>query len=346
MSPSGSGQRYRVERRLRDPSRRRQPAPARVVRAWRRLSAERRLAALAATCLFLTLFLPWYQETVIEGCRRSLCSTGASLTGWAAFSFVEAAVLLVAAGVLVLLFTRAEGRAFHLPGGDGGVITVAGIWTCVLIVWRVFDKEGTSPRGQLATTAGIEWGIFVALGVAALLAYSGSRIRRARDPEPPLPGERRGPEPRTQRAEPLQPRAPRAEPRTEPLSEPSRPGTPVVRRRPRSLELDVDPDATAEYRLPPRTRVPPVAAAPEPLAEEPTRVTARDEPVAEGPTQVTARDEPATDGDPTEERPPRSSTHPFDSGEIAKLGIAEPPASRLRRIPSRFAPSEPDAPDS
>ena len=118
----------------------------------------------------------------------SLRSVSASLTGWGAFSFVEAAVLLVAAAVLMLLFVRAEGNAFHVPGGDGGVITFAGFWTCVLIVWRMFDKQGTTGHGQFATTSGIEWGIFIALGVAALLTYAGTRIRQAHEPEPPLPG--------------------------------------------------------------------------------------------------------------------------------------------------------------
>ncbi len=165
----------------------------RLVRVWRRLPSERRLAAVAALALFLTLFLPWYQETVIAGGVGSLRSVSATLTGWAAFSFVEAAVLLVAAFVLALLFIRAEGRAFHVPGGDGGVITAAGFWTCVLIVWRMFDKEGTSGHGQVATTSGIEWGIFIALGVAGVLTYAGTRIRRAHEPEPPLPGDAASP---------------------------------------------------------------------------------------------------------------------------------------------------------
>jgi hypothetical protein len=166
--------------------------PGRIARAWRGLPSERKLAAGAAFGLFLSLFLPWYQETVIaSGTTPALRSASASLTGWGAFSFVEAAVLLVAIGVLVLLFVRAEGKAFHVPGGDGGVITAAGIWAAVLIVWRMFDKEGTTGHGQFATTAGIEWGIFVALGVAALLAYAGTRIRAAHEPEPPLPDERR-----------------------------------------------------------------------------------------------------------------------------------------------------------
>ena len=160
------------------------------MRAWRALPHERRLAAYAAVGLFLTLFLPWYQETVIApGKATHLQSASATLTGWGAFSFVEAAVLLVAAGVLTLLFQRAEGRAFHLPGGDGSVITAAGLWTCVLIVWRIFDKQDTSSHNQFATTSGIEWGIFIALAVAAFLAYAGSRIRAAHRPEPPLPGE-------------------------------------------------------------------------------------------------------------------------------------------------------------
>jgi hypothetical protein len=168
-------------------------ATTRLARAWRALPHESRLAGFASIGLFLTLFLPWYQVTLIAPEKKGLQSASASITGWGAFSFVEAAVLLVAAGVLVLLFQRAEGRAFHLPGGDGGVITAAGLWTCLLIVWRIFDKQGATTNGPSATTSGIEWGIFFALGAAAFLAYAGSRIRAAHRPEPPLPGEDNAP---------------------------------------------------------------------------------------------------------------------------------------------------------
>lgn len=164
-------------------------AIVRLVRVWQALTADRRLAAFAAIGLFATLFLPWYQETVITANRARLQSVSASVTGWGAFSFVEAALLVVVAGVLTLLFQRAEGRAFHLPGGDGFVIMLAGGWACVLVVWRIFDKQGTSSHGQLATTWGVEWGIFIALAVAGLLAYAGARVRAARQPEPPLLGE-------------------------------------------------------------------------------------------------------------------------------------------------------------
>lgn len=162
---------------------------SRLRRAWQSLPPERRAAAVAAFALFATLFLPWYQQTAIAtgaGGRR-LQSLAGSLTGWGAFSFVEAAVLLVSLSVLVLLFKRAEGSAFHLPGGDGWAITFAGAWTCFLIVWRMFDKSGTTNHGYYATSVGVEWGIFAALLVAAILTWAGIRIRRAHRPEPPLP---------------------------------------------------------------------------------------------------------------------------------------------------------------
>ena len=170
-------------------ARRVESGTSRVARAWRALPHESRLAAFASAALFVALFLPWYQVTLIALARSAtLQSASATITGWGAFSFVEAAVLLVAAGVVTLLFQRAEGRAFHLPGGDGGVIMAAGLWTCLLIVWRIFDKQGATTKGPSATTSGIEWGIFFALAAAAFLAYSGSRIRAAHRPEPPLPG--------------------------------------------------------------------------------------------------------------------------------------------------------------
>jgi hypothetical protein len=161
----------------------------RLRRAWRALHGEQRLAAIAALALLGTMFLPWYKTTaavVVKGSRASI-ETGTE-SGLQAFTFVEGAVLLLAGGVLLLLFARAERRAFHLPGGDGTVITAAGAWAAFLIVWRFFDRPDLG-RG---VTVGLQWGIFVALLVALLLAYAGTRIRHAGRPEPPLVDHDRG----------------------------------------------------------------------------------------------------------------------------------------------------------
>jgi hypothetical protein len=167
-------------------------ALTRLVQAWRALAPEGRLAAIAAAALFVTMLLPWYQ---LQG-----RAVDRSVTAFGAFSFVEAAVLLVAIAVLALLFARAEERAFHLPGGDGTVVMAAGLWVVLLLVWRLFDKPDADDA-----LVGVQWGIFLALGAAGLLAYAGSRMRRAARPEPPYVERRRRPRPPTEMPPPPAP---------------------------------------------------------------------------------------------------------------------------------------------
>jgi hypothetical protein len=120
----------------------------RALRAARLLNFEQRVAAAAALLLIVSTFGP--------------------------FSFVEAGELLLAGGVLALLFARAEGKRFHLPFGDGTAIAAAGIWAGALIVARLFDR----PLGQN----------LLALACAAILFLAGAR-ERAKRPADDLPPE-------------------------------------------------------------------------------------------------------------------------------------------------------------
>jgi hypothetical protein len=147
--------------------------------AWRGLDGDQRLAGLAALALLVTLFLPWYQATVVEPGPKT---TTPNFSAFGVFSFVEAAILLVCLGVFLLLFARGERRAFHLPGGDGTVIFAAGLWASLLLLWRVFDR----PDIERAVSDGITWGFFFAFLAAAFLAATGWKIRAAARPEPPL----------------------------------------------------------------------------------------------------------------------------------------------------------------
>jgi hypothetical protein len=158
---------------------------SRTTRAWGALQPEQRLAALAAAALFLTMFLPWYQQNAVVTASRAQPLVSRNLDAFAVFSFVEAAVLLVAAAVLALLIARSEQREFHLPGSDGAIVMIAGAWTALLLILRLFDKPGISSHG-VAANVGIQWGIFFALAAAGALIYAGSRMRAAQRPEPPF----------------------------------------------------------------------------------------------------------------------------------------------------------------
>ena len=160
---------------------------------WRRLNFEQRVAAVGAVLLIVSTFGP--------------------------FSFVEAAIVLTAFGVLALLKQRGDRKRFHLPFGDGTVILTAGLWAGLLIFVRLFDR----PLGQSV----------LALACAAILAAAGARERAKRPaddlPPAPLPEPRppSGPEPRPSGPKPSPPPRPapdgdpteRLSPRDEPTEE-------------------------------------------------------------------------------------------------------------------------------
>ncbi|MBW3653684.1 MAG: hypothetical protein KY433_08845 [Actinobacteria bacterium] len=151
------------------------------------LDRDQRFAGGAAIGLLLAMFLPWYEKNVVITGTSSFASD--SISAFGAVSFVEAAIFLVAAGVLALLLARADERPFHLPGGDGSVVFGAGLWATALIFYRVFDRPDVSGEGG---TVGIQWGFFVAFVAAGALAFAGQRMRAAHRPEPPLPAAQPG----------------------------------------------------------------------------------------------------------------------------------------------------------
>ena len=142
------------------------------------------MAGAAAAGLAFTLILPWYEKSFFATNGARPVAVSDSLSAFQVFSFVEAAVLLVAAGVLYLVWARAQRKAFHLPGGDGTVIMAAGAWALLLLVWRLFDKPDIDDPGA---TVGIQWGMFAALLAAGVLTVAGARVRAAHRPEPPNP---------------------------------------------------------------------------------------------------------------------------------------------------------------
>jgi hypothetical protein len=148
-----------------------------LLQGWRDLSTGHRQAALAAAGLVCALALPFYEKQAFElTADGRLVSARENLSAFGVISFVEGAVMLVAAAVLALVVLRARRVAFTLPGGDGSVIVAAGAWALLLLVWRLFDKPDVTGR---AVTVGVQWGWFVAVVIAGALLASGWRLRSA-----------------------------------------------------------------------------------------------------------------------------------------------------------------------
>ena len=119
-----------------------------------------------------SMTLPWYEKSFVPGEARLFIKD--NLSAFEVFSFVEAAVLLVVAGVIYLLWARSQDRSIDFPLTDGTLIAAAGGWAIALLVWRLFDRPAVSDPGA---TVGIQWGIFVALIASGALIAAGLRIR-------------------------------------------------------------------------------------------------------------------------------------------------------------------------
>jgi hypothetical protein len=154
--------------------------------AWRAMEPERRVAAIAAVALLLTMFFPWYGLQSLN--RKTGVIYSHNISAFGDVSFVEAAIFLVAAGIVAMLLARAEGRRFHMPGGDGTIVLAAGAWAGLLIFYRVFSR----PAGD-GYPVGIEWGFFLAFVAAGGLAFAGLRMRGSERPAAPLVRARREP---------------------------------------------------------------------------------------------------------------------------------------------------------
>jgi hypothetical protein len=225
---------------------------ARIGRNWRALSSEQRLASIAAIALLASMLLPWYQETGNAIVNGRLVRIDDSKSAFGVYSFVEAAIFVVVVGVIALMWARAERKAFHLPGGDGTIVMGAGLWVMFLIFYRQLDKPNGRKEGMIQTSIGVQWGIFIAFLLGALLAYAGYRLRAAHVPEP-VSEDKPSPPPEPE-AKPAAPRSDDAPTAREDRSDDA-PSIAARRQRP----PDDDPfdgqlsfDEPAEYRPPPR----------------------------------------------------------------------------------------------
>ncbi len=138
-----------------------------MLRALSRLGRFERFAALGAVICAASLALPWYEPRFTNGLGKSALGR---------FGFAEAALLITVGAALALLVRVGSGRRPPLPLHEGTLLAVAGVWSAVIVGYLMIDRP-TATVADFPTDYRLAYGIFVALGGAAMLALAGLRIR-------------------------------------------------------------------------------------------------------------------------------------------------------------------------
>jgi MFS family permease len=247
------------------------------------MHGRRALAAAAAAGLLVSLFAPWYRETVVASGVNGLRTLTLTRSGWQAFSATELLILVVAVlTLLVLIVMPSEVQQSGTPDRprrSGAIVAALGAIAFVVVLARLTMAPGTTKHALDETMVAIRWGIFLALACSAALTAAGLRLIRApqhaaRAPRPErtpraarLPRAERPPRAeRTSRQErvPRPKRGPRTD-RAPRQDRPSRPDRAPRQNRPPRPDRTVpsatrtdgsDPSATAPSRRPDRTRPP------------------------------------------------------------------------------------------
>jgi hypothetical protein len=142
--------------------------PERALEAYRGLRASERISALGAFACLLSLFLPWYKVPFAS----SLVTTG-----WGAFGWATAALVLTLVAALGLLLRVGAGRRPPLLFREGTLLAIAGVWSAVIVGYLMLDRPNFRLSG-FERDYSLAYGSFVALGGAAVLTLAGLRVRR------------------------------------------------------------------------------------------------------------------------------------------------------------------------
>lgn len=145
--------------------------PSTLVRDLRGTRGHERLAVVGVAVIVGSLLLPWYGIPVAGDLVQ---------TGLGAFSWAEAALLLVGAATVFLAMQIGGGYVPPRPLTEWGLLVAAGLWAAAIVAYRMVDRPDLELEVivDVSRDYDLRYGIFVALAGALLIVIAGLRSRR------------------------------------------------------------------------------------------------------------------------------------------------------------------------
>jgi hypothetical protein len=199
-----------------------------------KLSPGEKIAGGSAIALFIFMFINWFGAEVSGVSGFSGSVSGEAGNAWDTLDFIPIVLLVTVIAALVMAGLRLADSAYEPPVPMSTLVTVLGVISVLLILFRIVDPPTFASFGGVSVDATLSVGIFLGLIAAGGIAYGGYSTMREEGitfgdtadrlssggstPPPPPPSSQTPPPP-----PPQQPQAPPPPPPSSPPPPPSPP---------------------------------------------------------------------------------------------------------------------------
>lgn len=138
-----------------------------------KLSPGEKIAGGSAILLFIFMFFEWFgvEVTGVTGFSGSVPGGGGN--AWDALDFIPIVLLITIVAALVLVGLRLTDSAYEPPAPMSTIVTVLGVISVVLILFRIIFPPSFGDFGGVSVDATLSLGIFLGLIAAGGIAFGG-----------------------------------------------------------------------------------------------------------------------------------------------------------------------------
>jgi hypothetical protein len=144
-----------------------------------RLTQGEKIAGISAILLFIFMFFDWYGVT-ISGGGESI-NLGGGGNAWDALDFIPILLLIAIVATVAIVIIEAGDTDIELPAHGAAIVTVLGVISFLLILFRIIDTPTFASFGGVSAEGTVKFGIFLSLIAAAGMAFGGWRTIQEED---------------------------------------------------------------------------------------------------------------------------------------------------------------------
>lgn len=138
-----------------------------------RLTLGEKIAGTSAILLFVFMFFDWYGVSISGGGES--VNLGGGGNAWDALDFIPILLLIAIIVTIGVLVVEAGDTGVELPVHGAAIVTVAGVISFLLILFRIIDTPTFAEFGGVSAEGSVKFGIFLALIASAGIGYGGYR---------------------------------------------------------------------------------------------------------------------------------------------------------------------------